>query len=712
MDSDSTLFTAKPRLSNTYTADDIEVLEGLEPVRKRPGMYIGGTDSAALHHLACEILDNSMDEVTAGFAKKIEVVFDESTGTLSVTDDGRGIPFDPHPKYPGQSALEVILGTLHSGGKFKTNVYQTSGGLHGVGLSVVNALSDHFEVEVYRDGQRAFQRYSRGKPESPLVIEEVKSRRHGTTIRFHPDPEIFEEGRFQAKILLDRVKSKAYLIQNVLISWVFKPKDPKQPSEIPTSCTFSYPQGLASFLEQSLTSERSATGLASAGQKAGEGPDAGTSPLSETNHESLEASPAENGGGGQGASTEAAQEPDFLIFHGSAPYSDQSGRIEWAVAWELEVETIWPLESASFCNTIPTPLGGTHEAGFKQGLLKAIRAFGEMVGNKKAEQISAEDIEKSTVRLVSCFVEQPQFQGQTKEKLTTTSVQKLTEATVKDYTTHWLTSQPQRSTKLLEVLIEEAEQRLRNRQKAKEGSRLRQIHRLRLPGKLADALSQKAEENELFLVEGDSAGGSAKQARDRKTQAVLPLRGKILNVATASAEKLHQNQEISDLAVALGCGTRSSCKPEKLRYHKIIIMTDADVDGAHIATLLLAFFFKEMYPVLSGGFVYLACPPLYRLSTAQQTVYARDDAEKDRHLRATFKKSQKVEISRFKGLGEMRVDQLRTTTMAADSRQLIRVLPEDFESCDEFLDRIMGRRAECRFQLIQEKAPFFQEIDV
>lgn len=687
MDSDSTLFGSGPRVSATYTANDIEVLEGLEPVRKRPGMYIGGTDSAALHHLACEILDNSMDEVTAGFARRIEVIFDEAANTLTIADDGRGIPFDPHPKHPGKSALEVILGTLHSGGKFKTNVYQTAGGLHGVGLSVVNALSDEFDVEVTRDGKKATQRYTRGQPVTALTLEEVKTRKHGTVIRFHPDPEIFAGERFSATRLFELVKAKAYLVKNVIIEWTYKAAKEEDASPVPLSCTLSFPRGLASFLEQSL---KEAEGTSTTGLH-----------LAEDGGEAPSATP-----------DEGDSEPSYFLFQGSAPFSDRSGRIEWAIALERETDVVWPLASASFCNTVPTPLGGTHEAGFRQGLLKAIRAFGEMVGNKKAEQITTEDLEKGSVRLVSCFVEQPQFQGQTKEKLTTTAVQKLTESAIKDYTTHWLTSQPQKATQILEALISEAEQRISNRQKVKEGSRLHQIRRLRLPGKLADALSRKPEDNELFLVEGDSAGGSAKQARDRKTQAVLPLRGKILNVATASIEKLHQNQEISDLAVALGCGTRSSCKPEHLRYHKIIIMTDADVDGAHIATLLLAFFFREMYPVLAGGFVYLACPPLYRLSTAQQTVYASDDAEKDSLLRTIFKKSQKVEINRFKGLGEMKFHQLRTTTMAPETRKLLRVQVHDFETCDEFLDRVMGRRAECRLQLIQEKAPFFQDIDI
>lgn len=673
MVSDSSLFSASRPARPSYTAEDIDVLEGLDPVRKRPGMYIGGTDGTALHHLAFEILDNGMDEVVAGFARKIEVRFDEGAGTLTIADDGRGIPFDPHPKFPGRSALEVILGTLHSGGKFKTNVYKTSGGLHGVGLSVVNALSDSLEIEVVRDGTKVHQSYSRGKPLGPLVQESVKTARHGTKITFHPDPEIFGDEKFHAKKLFEMARSKAYLVKGVAITWAYKPARNTEMSEatetakdeatsVPLEAVFAYPQGLESFLQTALVDDLSSE--------------------------------------------------SYGLFSGDVAFSDQSGRIEWAVALALDPGLTWPLGSMSFCNTIPTPLGGTHEAGFRQGLLKALKAYGDMLGNKKIDLVTNEDLERASVRVLSCFVEQPQFQGQTKEKLTSVGVQKLVETAIKDYATHWLAGQSQLAAKIIAALVEVAEARIRSRQKTKEESRLKQISRLRLPGKLADSLSQNPAECELFLVEGDSAGGSAKQARDRKTQAVLPLRGKILNVTTASFEKLKQNQEITDLTVALGCGVHKNCDPQKLRYHKIIIMTDADVDGAHIASLLLAFFFQEMYAILEGGFVYLACPPLYRLSTASQTVYARDDEEKEAVLKKQFRKNQKVEMSRFKGLGEMSVAQLRATTMAPESRPLIRVTVHDFETCEEFLQRIMGRNPESRFHFIQEKASFVEGLDI
>ncbi|GHS91844.1 DNA topoisomerase 4 subunit B [Alphaproteobacteria bacterium] len=678
MSLDSSLpFNAPARKKSTYTAEDIEVLEGLDPVRKRPGMYIGGTDRTALHHLACEILDNAMDEVVAGFAQKIDVLFDEASGALTISDNGRGIPFDPHPKFPNLSALEVILGTLHSGGKFKTDVYQTSGGLHGVGLSVVNALSDRLDIAVFRDGLHATQAYERGKSKTALAVAEAPARKHGTSITFHPDPEIFGEERLEARRLFDMARAKAYLVKNVEISWTYKasPTLPHAEVEgdalIPPHALFSYPDGLLSFLTESL----------------------------QKNPESLPEH-----------SEEGAAE--LLFFADEAPLSLPSERLEWAVAWLLDPDQDVPLNSASFCNTIPTPLGGTHEAGFRAGLLRAIKSYGARLNQKKIENVTSEDVERCSVRLLSCFIQQPQFQGQTKEKLTSAPVQRLVENAVKDHTEHWLAAQSQAAARLLETLGEVAEQRLRNRQKNKDSSRLKLLSRLRLPGKLADSLSQNPAECELFLVEGDSAGGSAKQARDRKTQAVLPLRGKILNVTTASLEKLKQNQEISNLLIALGYPTKKSYVREQLRYHKIIIMTDADVDGAHIASLLLAFFFQELYAVLEGGYVYLAKPPLYRLSTTSQTLYAQDDAEKERLLLEKFKKNQKVEISRFKGLGEMLASQLRETTMAPATRQLLRVFVNDFESCQDFLQRVMGKNPESRFQLIQQKAGSFLALDV
>lgn len=655
----------KSSKGNSYSAKDIEVLEGLEPVRRRPGMYIGGTDERALHHLAAEILDNSMDEAVAGHASHISLELCEDQ-SIVVSDNGRGIPIDPHPKFKNKSALEVILTTLHSGGKFSGDSYETSGGLHGVGMSVVNALSDEFHVEVARDRKVWEQSYVRGKPQGPLKETGSTQNRRGTTVRFHADAQIFgPKADFRPQTLYKMVRSKAYLFRGVEIRWKCDPKLLKAGDETPETATLHFPGGLSDYLVSALGTRKTVTPLP---------------------------------------------------FSGESKFSGGVGKAEWAIHWPIDEEGFFN----SYCNTVPTPLGGTHEQGLRSALAKGMRAYGELVGNKQAAKVTGDDVVLGATIMLSVFISEPQFQGQTKEKLSTLEAQRLVENAVRDPFDLWLSSAPDSAQELLEHCIRRAEIRLKKRDD-KQMKRQSATKRLRLPGKLSDCSNSSSVGTEIYLVEGDSAGGSAKQARDRKTQAVLPLRGKILNVASATKEKMRANQEISDLHEALGCGSGDSFIEDDLRYEKVIIMTDADVDGAHIASLLMTFFYMEMPELVNTGHLYLALPPLYRISQGGKTLYARDDLHKDELMKTEFSGRGKIDISRFKGLGEMPPRQLKETTMAPENRTLLRVTIPGGHNDDEIIeardteklvDALMGKKPELRFKFIQENAQFIGDLDV
>ncbi len=644
-----------------YGAADIEVLEGLEPVRRRPGMYIGGTDEGALHHLAAEILDNCMDEAVAGHATLIE--FSLKPGNeITVKDNGRGMPVDPHPKFPKKSALEVILTTLHSGAKFSGKAYATSGGLHGVGSSVVNALSASFTAEIAREKRLWRQDYSRGIPTTKLIDAGPVQNRRGTFIRFIPDTQIFGDKMFSPARLYKLCRSKAYLFRGVRIKWSVDPALLKGDTETPPAAELHFPGGL----RDSLADELGAAARVLPEIWAGE-----------------------------------AKLPD-------APNGQTQGKLEWACAWLESGESMLD----TYCNTVPTPLGGTHEAGFRAALLKGLRAWAEQRGNKRGAAIIGEDVTGALAAKFSLFIREPQFQGQTKEKLTNPEAGKLTEVSLRDRFDHFLAGDPAAADNLLAFVIDRAEDRIR-RKELKDTPRKSATRRLRLPGKLSDCATENAEGTEIFLVEGDSAGGSAKQARNRNTQAILPLRGKILNVASASADKLRQNQELKDLIEALGCGVGSHFNRANLRYERVIIMTDADVDGAHIASLLMTFFYRELPELIRHGHIYLAQPPLYRITQGSKSIYAMDDAAREKLIK-TFKPGSKIEVSRFKGLGEMPPAMLRDTTMDPAKRTLLRIqaTPETRAATSEMVENLMGKRPELRFNFIQENAGTVQELDI
>ncbi|MFC0478727.1 DNA topoisomerase IV subunit B [Gellertiella hungarica] len=641
---------------DSYDASAIRVLEGLEPVRMRPGMYIGGTDEKAMHHLFAEVIDNSMDEAVAGHANFIEVYLNKD-GFLSVTDNGRGMPVENHPQVPGVSTLEVIMTKLHAGGKFDGKAYETSGGLHGVGVSVVNALSDFVEVEVARNRKLYRQTFSRGIPQTGLQeLGDVHNRR-GTKVTFRPDKQIFgEHARFDPGRIFRMSRSKAYLFGGVEIRWACDPELLPEGSDIPEKAVFHFPGGLKDYLQANLGKEFTVT---------------------------------------------------REIFAGKSEKTGGHGAIEWAVTWYGGDQQIH-----SYCNTIPTPEGGTHEAGLRIALTKGLKNYADLIQNKRAAQITTDDVMISAMGMLSVFIREPEFVGQTKDRLATVEAQRIVENALRDPFDHYLADNPAEAAKLLDWVIERAEERLRRR-KEKEVNRKTAVRKLRLPGKLADCAQNTAEGAELFIVEGDSAGGSAKQARNRANQAILPLRGKILNVASAGREKLSANQQIADLIQALGCGTRTKYREEDLRYERVIIMTDADVDGAHIASLLITLFYQEMPELIRGGHLYLAVPPLYRMTGGGKTLYARDDAHRA-ELMATVFKGKKVEIGRFKGLGEMMPAQLKETTMDPANRTLLKVAIDDadFEGTRDAVDALMGTKPEARFRFIQDRAAFADNLDI
>ncbi len=640
-----------------YNASSIEVLEGLEPVRRRPGMYVGGTDANALHHLFAEVIDNAMDEAVAGHATFIEVTLEEG-GWLAVTDNGRGMPVDPHPKFPNKSALEVIMTMLHAGGKFDSGAYETSGGLHGVGVSVVNALSERLDVEVARAQTLYRQTFERGKPTSTLTVVGKAPNRRGTKVRFLADPQIFgEDARFDPARVFKMARSKAYLFGGVEIRWRCAPALIADPAKVPPEAVFHFPGGLKDYLAADI----------------------------------------------EGEMLVADQ-----VFTGRVEKEGKHGTVEWAVAWLAAADGF----VHSYCNTIPTPDGGTHEAGLRSAILRGLKDHAERIGQaKRAAALTSDDVMSGCAALISVFIREPEFQGQNKGRLQTGEAARIVDGAVRDAFDHWLAAAPSQAARLLDWAVERADERVRRRME-KDVARKTAVRKLRLPGKLTDCTNSTAQGSELFIVEGDSAGGSAKQARDRATQAVLPLRGKILNVASATRDKLAQNQQLSDLLQALGAGSGAGYRSEDLRYDKVIIMTDADVDGAHIASLLITFFYRQTPKLIDEGHLYLAVPPLYRLTQGAKSIYAQNDAHKEQLLKTGFTGRGPIEVSRFKGLGEMPMRDLKDTTMDPARRTLLRVAvaADDRAATADAVERLMGTKPEARFTFIQERAPKAAEL--
>jgi len=658
------LFESKvDKTAKDYSAKDIRVLEGLEAVRMRPGMYIGGTDDRAMHHLFAEVIDNSMDEAVAGHASRIEVELD-AEGFLSISDNGRGIPIGMHPKFKTKSALEVIMTELHSGGKFSNDAYETSGGLHGVGVSVVNALSDLLVVEVAREKQLYSMRFVRGKPMGKLKDLGPINNRRGTKVRFHPDPEIFgAKAHFKPGKIFRMARAKAYLQPGVEIRWKCDPSLVQELDTIPAEAKFHFPDGLADYLRETVGSKVTVT-------------------------------------------------PD--LFAGRSKKDSGHGRVEWAITWSPAGYGEADSFVRSYCNTVPTPNGGTHEAGLRAAITKGLRAYADLTGmGKKTSHVTTDDVMFGAGALVSVFLNDPQFQGQTKDRLSNTEASRLVESAIRDPFDHWLASSPKDATKLLEWAIERADERVKRR-KARDVRRKTATKKLRLPGKLADCSNKGSEGTEIFIVEGDSAGGSAKQARDRKTQAILPLKGKILNVESATMEKIRRNNEISDLMTALGVDLGKQFDVEDLRYERVVIMTDADVDGAHIAALLITFFYRYTPGLIEAGRLFMALPPLYKITQGGKSMYATDDADKDRLIEEEFNARGKIDIGRFKGLGEMNANQLKDTTMNPASRTLARITidGENLPTTEALVETLMGKRADLRYQYIQDHAQFVDDIDV